>query len=780
MTPEPTAWYVESSRQNVDAHETPVDGRRGSPSDGDAAFPWRAGETVAPPWRVRSVRSGRPLVVMLERAAGQWAELTLTPSPGRAAFGAFGLAGVAVTHRSKLPAPAFAAAARALLDRIASHAEGDAGQFLDRFATPRAVCIELPSRAGIGELRAQIDADDDAPVSIVVRAGGAEDAAIALLDHCRSRGATDARLTLVGASIARPTWLRRLAPFASLLTVELVLDTLAAAKTSADLAFEQLGSTLAILRKAGIATRVMLELDQSSTGDLVQITRLAALVATQDAGPLDVAILDAERAELLGRRSASLSSLRPLLETAARARHLLVVHCSDGRPSCLFPAATRAPVAPGERAFGSQCATCSERPECTGVTKSYARTHGTDELVQPGGPGAHAASAQPLRIDWHDQVRLLLVDKPGVRLTLADVMPADELPRWKCTLPWKRLETNSVGAYGPCCADYRQLRWIAAPGAAPETLWNDDHMRAMRRALATDGHPSTCLESCPVLAAGSETAGKTRLVGGSAAAVESQIQLAEDMLAGREQLRSPPMQVCIATTSHCNYDCVMCIADRNGPDDELPSEVYASLTPWLDRLLVLDANGGEPLASKTFRAFLDHTDFARYPQLGVHLTTNGSYLTPAQLDRYDRIPFSSLTISLNAVTPETYLAVNRGLPWARARDNLDALLRAEADGRMSCHIRYSMVVLRANLHEVEAFAELAARDGVGVRYLLPTGNRHGQSTMTDADTMLRARQALASVQQRLEANGLRADAAEIAGLVRVIDQRRSAGILRPL
>lgn len=725
----------------MDARETPVDGghRSQSDGDGDVSFPWRAGESVAPPWRVRSVRFGRPLVVVLERAAGEWVELGLAAEPGRAAFGAFGLDGVAVTHRSRLPTPTFAAAARIVLDRISERSGGDPARFVARFVVSQAVNVELPpsgtrrdATETVAVLRARLDAlDDAAHASVALHAQSADGDVVPLLQHCLERGVAEVCLTLSGASSLRPASLRRLAPFQPILTVELVLDSLPAPapRGPREWAFEQLGSSLAVLRRAGIPTRSMLELDQGSAGELVQITRVAALVATQDAGPLDVSFIDPARAERLGRRAPSASSLRALLETAANARHLLVVHAPD------------ASAAPAPE---------SEEP------------------------------AQPLRIDWHDQVRLLLVDRPGVRITLGDVLPPDELSPWKCSLPWKRLETNSAGAYGPCCADYRQLRWIAAPGATPEALWNGEHMRAMRRAMATDGHPSTCLESCPVLAAGLEAPGKTRLVGGSAALVESQIQLVEDMLAGREEARTPPMQVCIATTSHCNYDCLMCIADRNGPEDELAPEVYAGLAPWLDRLLVLDANGGEPLASPSFRAFLDHTDFARYPGLGVHLTTNGSYLTPAQLDRYDRIPFSSLTISLNAATAETYLAVNRGLPWARARENLDALLRAAAEGRMSCHIRYGMVVLRANLHEVEAFAELAARDGVGVRYLLPVGDRHGQSTLTDEPTLRRARDTLSAVRVRLDAGGLRGDAAELEGLVRVLDQRLSAGILRPL
>ena len=61
------------------------------------------------------------------------------------------------------------------------------------------------------------------------------------------------------------------------------------------------------------------------------------------------------------------------------------------------------------------------------------------------------------------------------------------------------------------------------------------------------------------------------------------------------------------------------------------------------------------------------------------------------------------------------LAVNRGLPWPRLREHLDALHRLRRDGEMRCSVTYSLVILRANLHELRAFAELARRDGVRYR-----------------------------------------------------------------
>jgi len=150
------------------------------------------------------------------------------------------------------------------------------------------------------------------------------------------------------------------------------------------------------------------------------------------------------------------------------------------------------------------------------------------------------------------------------------------------------------------------------------------------------------------------------------------------------------------------------------------------------------------------------------------------------LDRYLRLPFSSLTISLNAATPETYLAVNCGLPWERIRENLDAILAAQRDGRLTCPLRYSMVLLRSNLAEVRAFADLALRDGVGVRYLLPTSNRNDESIMDKPELVREAALALAEVHQLVTEAGLTFDAQEIAGTLQVLESRLAAGVFEIL
>ena len=391
--------------------------------------------------------------------------------------------------------------------------------------------------------------------------------------------------------------------------------------------------------------------------------------------------------------------------------------------------------------------------------------------------GAHAGPAPAPRGDWRAELEAL-VDRPDAAFRFGDRPGAVGRAAERCTLPWTRLELGMGEAYGPCCPDF-QTRPASGRGA-PLALFHSDAMRAFRRALAGEGHPVSCRRSCPRLAGRSDALGHLVLRGGPRAFIDNQRRVVEAILAGDDAPDATPLDVCFPTTSFCNYDCLMCRFGEEGVlDDELPEAFYDSLEPLLPGVSQLEALGGEPLASPVFREVLASDRLARFPQVRVSLTTNGSYLTPSALRRYAHVRFGHLTVSLNAATPETYAAVNRGLPFARIRENLDAILeRRDAVGDPA--VTYSMVLLRANLHEVEAFAELARRDGAGVRFQLPMFDRNGQSILTDPAAMRAAEEQLRHVARALFTEGRVGDAHRARGEADVLRDRHDRGVFRPL
>jgi hypothetical protein len=382
---------------------------------------------------------------------------------------------------------------------------------------------------------------------------------------------------------------------------------------------------------------------------------------------------------------------------------------------------------------------------------------------------------------WQDAVRERLVDHPERSLRLRDVLTEAELPAWPCALPWVRFEVSPNGWVGPCCRDYQAVHHKLPRDAQPEKEWNSEGMRAFRRAMTAGGHPETCAEACPFLNAGTQRPGEVRLVGGPTAHVENGLLVVQDMLDGAEVMKGKPLEVCVAATTFCNYDCLMCDYGATGTlDDELPPAFWQGLDSVLHTAQFLEVNGGEPLASPVFRDFLETIDVARTPQLRVLLITNGSYLGAKQLSKYRAVPFENITLSINAAAPHTYEVVNKGLPWSRARKHLDAIRDARRAGQLRGRVQYSMVLLKQNFHEIDAFVNLADADGAAVRFQLPLKDRNSSSIMTDRSVMIEALEGLERAAARLLLAGRLREARGAAGNAQVIWQRLAAGIYTPL
>lgn len=397
---------------------------------------------------------------------------------------------------------------------------------------------------------------------------------------------------------------------------------------------------------------------------------------------------------------------------------------------------------------------------------------------QSSGGARRAPDARP----WRDRAQEVLVDRPRASLRLDELLDEGSLPPWACVEPWTRLEFSTSRQAGPCCVDYQMDPRPLVEGASLEDLWAGPVMRGFRRAMVDSDVRAHCCTSCPVLAGSSQTPGRIELRGGPEAFVEAQLDLVDEVLRGVESPSRGPFVVCFPTTTWCNYNCLMCDFGETGTlADELPPSFYASLRRWAAGLQRLEVLGGEPLASPVFREYLAREDFGAYPGLEIALTTNGSYLTPNELPRLLRAPIANLVVSLNAATADTYAAVNRGLPYARVRTNLDHLLarRREGAGRLNA-IVYSMVILKRNLHEVRAFADLARADGVAYRFMLPMMDRNAQSIMTDRGAMEAALGALEDVLRDEASRPALNDTGQILGEMEVLRSRLARGIYRAL
>ena len=394
------------------------------------------------------------------------------------------------------------------------------------------------------------------------------------------------------------------------------------------------------------------------------------------------------------------------------------------------------------------CKNCAQDDTCLGVPTPYARRFGIQNL--------HPI---PLIEGWRRWALEVLGQgqKQGQgqgrgrgrgQISLGELVGADNLPAILCTRPWTRLELHDENTFGPCCADYMSSRHFAPENSNPSTLWKDNLFKKYRKEMVSSQHPPGCRSTCPILVSGQETLGRFVLTADSN--LERQLEVAQAMINGKTEVDHAPLSIGIPVTSFCNYNCLMCDCGEKGTlDDQRSPEFWHDIEKWIVNGTTVDINGGEPLTSPYFRQWIERlATLDLKPSIG--LVTNGSLLTPKWIESLPKLPFKSITVSLNAASPKTYEMVNRGVSWTTIRKNLEALQAAKSQGKFDGEIVYSMVILLANLHEIEDFVRLALKDNVSCRFLLPQHNRNNQSIMTSAAAMSAAEKSLRAAADMLK------------------------------
>lgn len=177
-----------------------------------------------------------------------------------------------------------------------------------------------------------------------------------------------------------------------------------------------------------------------------------------------------------------------------------------------------------------------------------------------------------------------------------------------------------------------------------------------------------------------------------------------------------PVGITLNPLTHCAGSCIHCLGRIH---QRKPGSLKKE---WIDALRI-HFRDGPGVAWCTDYA----TDFfkvaQRRPELidllaakgDVSINTEGQHITPDALRRMLAGNVSKIGFSCDAATEETYATIRKGLgKLATVLDSarLALRLRAETGHTARPCIAMSMVAMKANLHEVVAFVELAAQTGV--------------------------------------------------------------------
>lgn len=300
----------------------------------------------------------------------------------------------------------------------------------------------------------------------------------------------------------------------------------------------------------------------------------------------------------------------------------------------------------------------------------------------------------------------------------AHIEPPPGAPPVVCTRPWTTLEvTDLSGAVRPCCAEWTTANLGNCREDRLLDVWNAPPAQEARRVMASGtSSPTLCHAVCPHLTDRGHDERGFQILAGSPSFMDNQRALAADIAARRTVATGRPLSLTLATSNLCNYDCIMCslVAD---PRSDLPPRIWEDVDELLPTLRNLTLTGGEPLVSRGVVDFLTRFDRRRTPDTSVDLITNGSLLTERNLRRFRGVRFGEITVSVNAGTAEVYEAVQRGLPFAELKANLDALAAFRRAAPEPFGLQLSFVVQPANAHTLIPFAELVEAQGADLRLL---------------------------------------------------------------
>ncbi len=184
----------------------------------------------------------------------------------------------------------------------------------------------------------------------------------------------------------------------------------------------------------------------------------------------------------------------------------------------------------------------------------------------------------------------------------------------------------------------------------------------------------------------------------------------------------------LSVTDRCNYRCVYCRTGEEGAIySELATEDYLRMARILISLGIekIRLTGGEPLLrsglvemvrelAELRTAFLpDGTPTATGQPVDLALTTNG-HLLDLLAEPLKRAGLGRVTVSMDAVEPETFAAITR-VPKSFERV-LSGVRKAAEVGLGP--VKINCVLLRGfNDHQIEAFAEFSRRESVIVRFI---------------------------------------------------------------
>lgn len=188
-----------------------------------------------------------------------------------------------------------------------------------------------------------------------------------------------------------------------------------------------------------------------------------------------------------------------------------------------------------------------------------------------------------------------------------------------------------------------------------------------------------------------------------------------EYLLQRSYLRSMPRVLGLVLGNTCNIDCPHCYQDKNGDNLLRPADIgrelrqeFLSLYSYLSTLRI---QGGEAIAYRGFRDLVEDVAALTHRPL-LSITTNGTLIDDGWAERMVKLPFSSVTVSIDGGTAETYAKLRRGSNLPLVLSNVARIRKwKEKLNSLRPVLDSFFVILRSNFREIPQYLELMHENG---------------------------------------------------------------------
>lgn len=177
------------------------------------------------------------------------------------------------------------------------------------------------------------------------------------------------------------------------------------------------------------------------------------------------------------------------------------------------------------------------------------------------------------------------------------------------------------------------------------------------------------------------------------------------------------------TSSECNLRCVMCVLDKK-LRERSKEKGCGKVNRYINKLIKISSKvqpylTGEPFFRNDVWDIIDIADLINHERtLEVEISTNAILLDKPMADRLLRSSTSSVLITVNAATEQTYGKICGG-NFKRLKNNISYLCKNK---NKRLHISLSYVLMRENMEELPDFIKLAEELNVDSVQIWPLNN----------------------------------------------------------